>query len=746
MLKILLSGCLLMLLIAAPASAQDEMIPYIHYFSPLDDGLVIERADGADSRLIPDVGDGVPNWSPSGAWMVIDHRTIIRTDGTRRAAFPQATELMSSGDTQWAPEDDLLLIVGEDYRDGTVRSQIYDVEAEQVIAEIALQYFALDPPSFYHLHWTADGEQALIHWRNHLVTLHRDGTSKVQINWLDWPFEFHRGRLLHRNLTEGDSPFSNDFVIEDAETNRQMVIGDEAGWPSAPATVRWSSTRDHALIYARNCPEEDCTSSLRLVNWQTGDVQEISPNVAIQPDFPEKYCYYLHECMELWSPNGRFAALTDSDGAVHVLDVETGQAHPIGKYSFYNWSPDETLFTPHPDGLLRYDPLTGQTTEFAWSGHSYAPDRLQPSPDGKLIGLHTNPPMIVDLNDVDFTQTGTNSHRLGELRFPTSGYTWHEAHEWVMANYTVVIAGGGGGPVASVLFNLKDETVRRELPTGGNAGFLPNRAIPHLQPGQPSSVKKEPIAMLRQTGQINGVTWHPEDSDRLVTYSEEDGMVFWSFAGDEPEIIGQTTLRQPFPQPDSGSSGLLLFWLPEQNIVAFLQGNMLYYQDEQTGEARPVESVSYPIWSERNEVFSIRYSQSGIVRQLNTSEFTPGYPRFLTPNLRGFIVHSREIWAGQPSIHYIDALTGNTALLSEGGVAHAADANAGIAALANTYDCCITVVSIATGQVIDEFYATAHSLALSADGRRLATAALDMTNIWDVSEYLAAVADEDEAE
>lgn len=51
--RILLVCCLLLTLMVAPINAQDdEEPPYLFYYSRILGGLIIERADGTDSRLI----------------------------------------------------------------------------------------------------------------------------------------------------------------------------------------------------------------------------------------------------------------------------------------------------------------------------------------------------------------------------------------------------------------------------------------------------------------------------------------------------------------------------------------------------------------------------------------------------------------------------------------------------------------------------------------------------------------------
>lgn len=63
-----------LLLLGLPATAQDDP-PYIYYYSGTLNGIVVERADGTDSRilgqgLMPEAANFVdgPGWSPDGRW------------------------------------------------------------------------------------------------------------------------------------------------------------------------------------------------------------------------------------------------------------------------------------------------------------------------------------------------------------------------------------------------------------------------------------------------------------------------------------------------------------------------------------------------------------------------------------------------------------------------------------------------------------------------------------------------------
>ncbi len=724
--KILLLGCLLLSLIVAPVNVQDTTTPYIHYYSELAGGLIIERADGTDSRLIPDVGDGTPVWSPSGKWLVVDNTTVISADGTQRVDFPRRSEHLTSGSVRWAPDEDVLLIVSTDDLYDTLRSQIYDVEEDLILAEFSIQTRGI--PAIFELHWASTGERAFIGWHNHLITLYRNGTSKVQINAWDWPFTFHRGRLLHYYRTKEEAPYKSGVIIQDVETQRQIELGDGLGWPQAPVTVRWNSTLDQVLIYARNCSNEECDSSLRLVDWQSGNIVSVIPNVTIPPHFENRECFYSYQCQELWSPDGTFATLIDEEGGVHILNTSTGQTRQIATDVTYQWSSDDTLLIRQRGGLRRYDPVTDQETEIALSSN-FQSDMFDPSPDGKLIGVRSNPPTIVDLSGNLVAQTTAHSDSVGTVGYPTAGYLWHGDQEWVLINYHILFAGGGGvgGPITSVLFRL-DGTVRRELPTGGAAGFVPERAIPHLAPGQVVSVKKEPIFTLPQLGVVLGIGWHPTDPDQLVTYSQEEGLLFWSLAEGKPVITDR--IVPPTAFPPMFPVDLKLFWLPEQNIVAFFERGMLYYIDFVTGDIIPVEDIDYPTL-ETNEA-GVFVGEMRVEIHLEP-ERDLNARRMLTSGRDGFIVSRGDY---DYFMSYINADTGAVTHLDVSSYLWATDARHNIAAFGSVYDCCVTIASTETGAAIDEFYGTAYSLALSADGRRLATTSRGLTSIWDMSAYL----------
>jgi WD40 repeat protein len=307
--------------------------------------------------------------------------------------------------------------------------------------------------------------------------------------------------------------------------------------------------------------------------------------------------------------------------------------------------------------FYRYDPQTGREEKIEVSVQGAYP-RLFSSPDGQLIGIPSHLPTIIDRTGAVVVQTFPHSYGEDARR---STYQWSPNSEWVMIDYRVTFAGGGRPePDVGVVFDIAG-TTRRELPYQGFNGFLPDGATPYLSPGEPVSALKEPVLLLPQAGYVRAVGWHPTDPDRLVTFSADGGLIFWSLANDDPQITEQIPvkyLREELYQVEG-----TLYWMPESDVVVVFKNGGLHILD--------------------------------------------------------------------PQLDHLPVFDGD-----EGFTPYAADARDGVAFVGSRYSCCIAVISTEDRHLVDQFYGTAVSLAISADGRRLATTSAGMTAIWDISEYL----------
>jgi hypothetical protein len=258
--------------------------------------------------------------------------------------------------------------------------------------------------------------------------------------------------------------------------------------------------------------------------------------------------------------------------------------------------------------------------------------------------------------------------------------------------------------------------------------------VPYLLPGEPVSAKKEPILLLPQEGRVQAVGWHPTDPDRLVTFSAESGLVFWSLASGTPEVTEQIPVTNQ--REDGYGVQSMFYWLPERDTLGVIpSGDMLAF-DPQLDHLPAVNGFNYPRLMQLSEGQAIQYSQSGETVAVDAPTPLMGIHR-LASDFSGIIAGDNAESA--TVYYYVDAKSGRVVPLEmpeDWFTPYAADARNGVAFLGSMFSCCMTVVSTEDGQIIDRFYGTAVSLAISADGRRLATTSAGMTAIWDISEYM----------
>jgi hypothetical protein len=719
------------LLSVSGVGAQAELPPYIHYFNHLRGGLVIERADGTDSRMIADVpmDAGPPVWSASGKWMVIGNE-IISTDGNQHIPHPLPALVNQLPLTLWSPDDDVILVVGFESTSGSVFVQIYEVETQIILAN-----FEIQNPTFRDeeivLSWELDGTRAFVSWPGSVVTLYRDGRTAIWVEDIRWhgiTADFYRGQLFStRQTAEGLT-----LRIEALNGEKLIDIDDHVDRPPYPYTVRWSPTLEHALIYARACTDNKCESWLKLVDWKAGEIETVTPPIRILPLDWECIWY---SCTELWSPDGQFAVMIDADDTAYVLNATTRTMEVLpSKPSYYRWTFGGKLLW-QSDGLYLYDPTTGEQTKAIEVPDGTAPYGYFPSPDGRYIAVPAQTPTVIDQTGAVVTQIFPHSHSTGAICCP-SDYQWDANSEWLIAGYPIIFAGGAHSEIdVAVIFNIEG-TVRRELPYQGFSGFLPDRAMPYLSPGEPVSAKKEPVMLLPQDGRVQAVGWHPTDPDRLVTFSADTGLVFWSLAGGMSKVTEQIPVK--YPREEIYQIDGTLYWLPERSTVAINRNGDMFAFDPQLDHLPALNGFDYPRLVRLSEGQAIQYSQSGETVELNTaSPLAESY--LLASDFSGFITGDDVDHTN--NFLYVDNTNGRVVPLETIGLVStiysvSTDVRYGVAFLGSIYDCCVTVVSTEDGHLIDQFYGTAVSLAISADGRRLATTSAGMTAIWDISEYL----------
>lgn len=351
-----------------------------------------------------------------------------------------------------------------------------------------------------------------------------------------------------------------------------------------------------------------------------------------------------------------------------------------------------------------------------------------PSADGKYVGLVSYPPQIhvVD-GGLDLTLFAHSASTGAPIR--PEGYRWHEDNEWGFIDYGILLAGGGKWPIASVIFKA-DGTIQRELPIDGEAGFLPAEAMDYLNQGEANVGLKTASVVAAHEGYFSLVGWHPTEPDQLVTFSDEEGLTFWSLADGTLQVID----RQPFAAPyiEEYPIGPTLTWLPEQNRVALYRAGELVYYDAAANQTTPLTDVSYPSFTQTDKETIIRDALSG-EEVTHPARISAGdFPRIWTTDQAGLLVLNGN--TGDINL-YIDTATGEITPLEGEMYALSGDSSQGLVALGSVYQPYIQFFNAEDGTLIDQFYGTAFSIALSPDGGRMATTSAGKLSIWDVTEY-----------
>src|SRR5690606_21366674 len=132
MLSNLIPLLLMLFALAFNMNAQlDEEPPYLYHYSRMLGGIIVERADGTDSRhlgkgVIPPGMTGIagPGWSPLGRYFAVsgtNYLDHVRAQGVYLfdSQNNSTTELLSftrgiyeTYELVWSPKDDWLIIIG----------------------------------------------------------------------------------------------------------------------------------------------------------------------------------------------------------------------------------------------------------------------------------------------------------------------------------------------------------------------------------------------------------------------------------------------------------------------------------------------------------------------------------------------------------------------------------------------------------------------------------------------------------
>lgn len=311
-----------------PTRAQETDMPFIQYYDRMAGGIVIERADGSERRIISSamvqpnhdmiMGGG---WSPSGEWVAWQSylyafesttlhglSVVNAADGSRLTLFDALTGISQ---VTWSPTDDILLIGNEiepSYRRGAESTVYYlvDVAAEKILTQ-------MEVPRQADATWSPDGERVLIEQRVYAsevpmgvvvgvvdlvgnVENFKGATTLQQARWLS------DGRLIYFDMNDA-TLYHADFVGNPkAYRLPRLTLEDVRFHPDF-------EQMPYAILYMRG---EDQTRRVWMLNVLTGATAEIG--------YSDQYARFLAD--------GSAVMLDAADQLLHIV-FETETVTPI---------------------------------------------------------------------------------------------------------------------------------------------------------------------------------------------------------------------------------------------------------------------------------------------------------------------------------------------------------------------------------------------------------------------------------
>jgi len=569
-----LTALLVVFSVTLTKAQPEEPPPYLYYFSDFLNAIVIERADGTDSRTLgeglmpPGTDIVIGDWSPSGEWFawrsgkwngpghVNFSGWIMNANGARRLTLLDNignVELM-----EWSPVEDLLL-VRSGYIPGGAGFTYYliDVPNEEIATSFTLDSSVIwEHPSPGR--WTPDGEHIGFYYyaplrvgnrfetRYFLRTVSKSGeVHDEQINFIEgalsvWaaaPTFSPDGKILYA------TPDNTALVVNDL-TSGEVHIFDEP--PEGVSAVEWSASGDYAMLFTqRNCGGQVSCTDLWLLSTLNHEISRVAENIS---SFPTN----------LWSPQEDRAYVATLEGDVYLLDAESGEISPLGHFEMVpdshdfvsaSWSGDgrQLLILSNNQQTLSLMDINQaqvvytQTGDFrynaGWESHT---ENFVFSPDNRYITLsNQNAVLDTQTNQVTrFIPHSAAAYTTGQA----NAYNWHSGSAWLVTGDLVFFAGGGSGPWANIV-TWVDGTGRRELSKAFNlADWLPDNVIPHLSPGQPASVLPAPALTLAHDSYVNGVAWH---GTQLAVHTTDDLITIWDVDGTDARLVRTFSISDP---------------------------------------------------------------------------------------------------------------------------------------------------------------------------------------------------------
>jgi len=397
------------LLLISPSSGKAQSVsdaPYLYYYSRMANAIIVEKADGSDSRilgsgLMPTAHDSANKitWSPSGKWVAwlsaIAGGTLGYTD--QRAWIesvdgkPQHTALdglANVEDISWSPQQDYLAAVrAEPSPDSADKIEFYLID----VAQRRTRQVLIRTTSYYDfdstIRWSPDGQHVFFFYTRVVDTYKNTGTNSVIRFSLDGTFDeydlpsfctqagfndlsYGQNYIPYWNTTEQSiylNGKSNTLTLED-QTGQHFDIAMPAPFISA---VQWSPDHQKAFVFGR----EQCDSPDQM--WLLTVADQHMKLITADAVSPLDQSYYPESASDpipLWSPQSDKGIFQKKDGELYLIDLSSLS---IKRLVFLDlpvlhtdklwmaWSPDGNhLFISKDPQILDVNVNTQQVSQF----------------------------------------------------------------------------------------------------------------------------------------------------------------------------------------------------------------------------------------------------------------------------------------------------------------------------------------------------------------------------------------------
>ncbi len=409
----------------APAHSQSSAseAPFLYYYSQAESAFIIERADGADRRVLADyeisgtmVGDvrsrmAGPGWSPSGKWFIFgeansvnrytQHLTLVSRDG--QINLDLSDVLADYFSYRWSPTADILYVAN--------------------FTETALLVFQDDAYTVKQLPsakqpysksgWLPNGQLLVMSVEDNSNTVfYGEIIDPAQTTKSQSVGQFVASDLWLRAAPDGSFLFFDEnrqLTFFDSETGQQHRIEsaeqDLPPIPDALWTAYWSLDSQTALINVDNTSYILNRAALNLA-YLAEDLYFTDTRLYRHIDYPDRVE------RSLWSPDGRFFVATDASQNMVVYAIENEGVNLLSTFEtaikpFWT-SSNQLLFvqqTATDYGLVQFDPETNTSQAVAAIVNQNDVGYVDFTPDdGRLIYTERGHLYLIDRHNEQKTE------------------------------------------------------------------------------------------------------------------------------------------------------------------------------------------------------------------------------------------------------------------------------------------------------------------------------------------------------